>query len=156
MLSPLQLGAQHVEDVLSSVSEQTARLAAAVTNIGAALEQRATRDDVRAASQAQAGEVAALAKRLAALESAVTVGDAGGGGGEFARNFVGGGKSCRSFAIARVRLLSASSRAFRLIMILCLYCPFDVLCVCTSISFPPFSPFPFLQLPFLQRRRQRR
>ena len=67
MLSPLQLGAQHVEDVLSSVSEQTARLAAAVTNIGAALEQRATRDDVRAASQAQAGEVAALAKRLAAL-----------------------------------------------------------------------------------------
>lgn len=73
MLSPLQLGAQHVEDVLSSVSEQTARLAAAVSNVSAALEQRATRDDVRAAGEAQRGQVAALAQRLAALERAVTV-----------------------------------------------------------------------------------
>ena len=69
----MQLGAQHVEDVLSRVSEQVSRLAASVSNVSGALELRATRDELRASGEGATAEIAALTARVAALEKAVTV-----------------------------------------------------------------------------------
>ena len=63
------------------MSEQTARLAASVSNISAALEQRATSDDLRASAQGQAAQIEALSQRMEALERAVTVRAESGEGG---------------------------------------------------------------------------
>ena len=72
-IGSLQAGALHTEKVLQKLSEQVARLASAVANISTALEVRATRNDLRAASDNNQSQFLQMQERLTLLERAVTV-----------------------------------------------------------------------------------